>query len=76
MSGERLCDELLDLDLRRSPVLVYGTPPIKVARELGALGELAAARDLLAMRYRKGQGAEHFGDCTRTRFIVNWNGHS
>jgi len=52
-SSERLFDELLDLDLRRSPVLVYGTPPIRVARELGGLGELAAARDLLEDAVRK-----------------------
>ena len=53
VSGERLFDELLDLDLRRSPVLVYGTPPIKVARALGGLGELAAARDLLEVAVDK-----------------------
>ena len=46
-SGEGLFDELLGVDLRRSPVLVYGRPPIEVVRSLGGLGELAEARELL-----------------------------
>ena len=46
-SGELLFDELLGMDLRRAPILVYAKPPIEVAHHLGGLGELAAARDLL-----------------------------
>lgn len=45
--GEQLFDELLDLDLRKSPVLSC-KPPIDVARALGSLGELEAARDMIA----------------------------
>ena len=47
VSGELLFEELLDLDLRKAPILVYAKPPIEVAHHLGGLGELAAARDLL-----------------------------
>lgn len=56
--GTPLFDELLDLDLRTSPILAYGEPPIEVARTLGGLGELAAACALLEAGLARSQRVE------------------
>ncbi|MEM7482922.1 MAG: CHAT domain-containing protein [Acidobacteriota bacterium] len=47
-SGSAIFDRLLGLDLRSSPVLAWGKPPISLARHLGGLGELEAARRRIA----------------------------
>ena len=46
-SGAELFDEILDLDVRSSPVLAHGEPPIELTRNLGGIGELEASLVLL-----------------------------
>ncbi len=69
-TGAELFDELLSLDLRTSPILVYATPPIELTRHLGGLGELTAARRQLETSMKGGKelfGLEdvHVGEARR-----------
>jgi CHAT domain-containing protein len=55
-SGAAVFDRIVGLDLRTSPALSGGKPPIELVRMLAGLGELEAARRLLALGVAKSRG--------------------